>query len=196
MRAAAQFEIVGHDHERGIALAIQIEEKVRDLLAGRAVEVAGRFVGEQDDGLVREGARDPDALLFAPGKLGWVVVQPRAEPDALEQSPRRPFRVGCLRSPLRRQQFEGNEHVLERGQRGNQMEVLEDEPDPIGAQRCTLVFVEARERDAGDLDGRRNSADPARRATREASSSRSPKGPRHDDDLPPRARRDRRRRAP
>ena len=62
----------------------------RERFAGvRVVEVAGRFVGEDELGPVGQRPGDGDALLLPGGKLARQVVQLRFQPDALEQCPRK-----------------------------------------------------------------------------------------------------------
>jgi hypothetical protein len=57
---------VVRDHEQGrSALAVQLEEQIVDRLAGRAVEVAGGLVGEEQRRLEDHRARERDALLLA-----------------------------------------------------------------------------------------------------------------------------------
>ena len=55
--------------------------------AGGLVEIAGRFVGDDDGGIGRERAGERDALLLAAGKLGRIMVH------ALCQARRRPIRA-------------------------------------------------------------------------------------------------------
>ncbi len=50
----------------------ELAEELEDHLAGVRVEVAGRFVGEDDLGIVDQRAGDGDALLLAAGKLAWA----------------------------------------------------------------------------------------------------------------------------
>ena len=54
---------MGHDHER-LASRVQALEEPQDVEGGGAVEVAGRFVGKDNERLVgeRPGDRDPLAL--------------------------------------------------------------------------------------------------------------------------------------
>ena len=59
-----QLEIVrGHD-ERGASLAVEIEEKIRDGMAGFFVEIASGLVSEENARLIDESTSDRDALLF------------------------------------------------------------------------------------------------------------------------------------
>ena len=66
-RRSARFataESCGHDHEREPAVAPEPLEEVHDLVAGLLVEIAGRFVGQQQRRLLHERARDGDPLLL------------------------------------------------------------------------------------------------------------------------------------
>ena len=82
-----QLGIVRDEHERAAALAVDGHEQIDHLPAGGAVEIAGRLVGEQDRRIVRERARDRDALLLAARELRRIVMaaigrarRPRAAP--------------------------------------------------------------------------------------------------------------------
>src|SRR5258708_35893802 len=59
------------DHDDGDALVVEFLEHAHHLDGGLAVEVAGRFVGEEDLRLVDEGAGDGHALLLAARELDW-----------------------------------------------------------------------------------------------------------------------------
>ena len=52
-----------------------------DLDAGAAVEIAGRFVGQQHLRLVDERARNRHALLLAAGKLAGMMILAAGEAD-------------------------------------------------------------------------------------------------------------------
>ena len=73
--------VVGDQHQRGAALLAQGEHQVHDRLAGGAVEVAGRLVGQQQAGCRGEGAGQGDPLLLAAGELAGQVGQPVTQPD-------------------------------------------------------------------------------------------------------------------
>ncbi len=53
------------DHHDGQAITMLFRDEFEYLLAGRFVEVARGFVGEQDLGLVHQSAGDGDALALA-----------------------------------------------------------------------------------------------------------------------------------
>ena len=87
--------VLGHvgvvgDHEDGAAAAVgggggDLFEDFGHVLGVGFVEVAGGFVGEEDGGVVGEGAGDGDALLFAAGEIGGAAVGFGFEADLGEQ---------------------------------------------------------------------------------------------------------------
>src|SRR5436190_8567793 len=134
VRLAGELGIVRHQHHRRRAPAIDVDEQVDDLVAGAGIEVAGRLVGEQDRGLVGEGARDRHALLLASRELRRIVMAPRPEADLGQELIGADARIG-LPGDLER-----HAHVLPRGQRGQQVKELEDEADALAAEPRELVF--------------------------------------------------------
>ena len=66
-------------------LAVERDEQVHDLVAALAIEVAGRFIGEQDQRLGDDGARDGDALLLAAREFGRRVMLPAGQADARQR---------------------------------------------------------------------------------------------------------------
>jgi hypothetical protein len=48
-----------------VVVATDVVEKLDDVVARLGVEIARRFVGQNDIRRVEQGARDDDALLFA-----------------------------------------------------------------------------------------------------------------------------------
>ena len=91
----ADVVVVGDDGERH-AVAVQLVEHLQDRLRVRAVQVAGRFVGEQQARLGDQRPRDRDPLPFAAGQRGRREVHPVAEPDPVQRppGPRHPFPRG------------------------------------------------------------------------------------------------------
>ena len=129
--SARELGVVRDDEQRRAALAVELEEQLVDRLAGRAIEVAGRLVGEQQRRLEHHRARERHALLLAAGQLARPVREAVREADAAED-------VGgasCARARIgdaldqRR-----HHHVLERGELGQQVMELEDEADAAVAE--------------------------------------------------------------
>ena len=159
---AASADVVRDEQERRAALAIEPEHEVDDFHAGGVVEVAGRLVGHQQLGLAGEGARDGDPLLFAARELLRVVRRALRESDAREPVPR-------LRRGIRRAgELQREHHVLERGQRREQLERLEDETEQALPHRGARVLVEAGQRVAVEPDVAARSGGRAPRAGRAA----------------------------
>ena len=140
-----QLRIVRHEHERRAARPVHLEQQVDDVAARRAVEVAGRLVGQQDRRVVRERPRDRHALLLAARELRRVVMAAVRQARPRRAAPRaRAPRAGHARDLHRHQ------HVLERRQRRDQVKELEDEADLLAAQPRERVLAERRDVDAVD----------------------------------------------
>jgi hypothetical protein len=67
--ARGQSGVVSHDDDGRAPLLVDGEKQVVDLRAGRGIEVARRFVGEEELWLEDDGASQRHALLLAPGQL-------------------------------------------------------------------------------------------------------------------------------
>ena len=63
MRVFGDVVFVGDQHD-GVAFAMQAIEERHDLVAGLRVEVAGRFVGEDDRRPIDQRTRDGNALAL------------------------------------------------------------------------------------------------------------------------------------
>jgi hypothetical protein len=117
---------VRHQHQ-GRAQRTDDAEHERHHLFGRAlVEIARRLVSQQHRRTVDQGAGERDPLAFAAGKLRGQMVRPGGETDLSEQLVGAGLRLGH-RNPG---DAGGQRDVLQRGQLGHQLVVLEDEADP------------------------------------------------------------------
>jgi acyl-CoA thioesterase I len=137
--ALGELGIVGDEDEGRAALAVHLEEQVDDLLAGLRIEVARGLVGEEEPRFGHEGACEGDALLLAPGELARIVSEPLGEPHAIEHAPRARFGIGPA------VQFEGQHHVLQGGQRGQELERLENEAHHLPAKPRASILGEREE---------------------------------------------------
>src|SRR5271166_370781 len=135
---AGNNRVVGH-HDDGSSLLVQFAQQAQDNLLVRGVEVSRGLVGEYDLGIVDQGARDADALLFAAGKLGGNVVSALFQSHALQ---------GFERFLLVRHAVEvlGQHYVFEGREIGDQVELLEHETNLLGSH--SIQFVR---RDVGDI---------------------------------------------
>jgi hypothetical protein len=113
----------------------------QELGAGPPVQVSGRFVGEDDGGLVDQCTRDGGPLHLAAGQLTGRRVE--AVTDA--QVPRqhgRGFARGSGPDPV---QQERHGDVLPRAQARREVEELEDESDASPAQQRELRIAQRSE---------------------------------------------------
>ena len=55
------------DHQQRLTLHHQLGEQVEDIACGAGIQVAGWLVGDQQIGIVRQGAGDGGALLLTSG---------------------------------------------------------------------------------------------------------------------------------
>ena len=127
--------IVGDDDHGDAPGPVQVPQQGHDLGPGGLVQVAGGLVGEHHGGIPGQGPGDGDPLLLAAGQLAGPVPQPVAEADQLQQG------AGGLPPPgggdASVEQSGG--HVLDRGQRVEQEELLEHDADPDRPQPGQLT---------------------------------------------------------
>ena len=83
MKFLDQAKVVAGD-EYGDADLVEIDENLHDLARKYGVEISGRFVGEQQHGLVYHSARDTDALLFATGQGAGIGPGPVCQSEPFE----------------------------------------------------------------------------------------------------------------
>ena len=79
-RFASDIIFVRHDDD-GVAVGVEVAEEIEDFAAGLRIEVARRFVGEEERRFVHERAGDGDALALAAGEFVGLVVHAVAEAD-------------------------------------------------------------------------------------------------------------------
>jgi hypothetical protein len=126
------------DEDDGVALGVEVVEEGHDLDGGFGVEVAGGLIGEDDGGLVDEGAGDGDALALAAGEFVGLMVHALAEVDGFEDELGAGDAFGGGGSVV----DEGELNVMQSGGAGEQVEGLEDETDLLVADAGELVVVE------------------------------------------------------
>ena len=131
----AHFVLV-RDEQNRAAFSVQVVEEVQDVLGAFAVQVPGRFVRQQHGGVLHERAGNGDALLLPPGEFVGFVVQPFAQPHALQGASRQPLAFTHGRATVRQGEF----HVLQGAGAGQQVERLEHEPDPFVPNTGQAVF--------------------------------------------------------
>ena len=120
--------VVG-DHDDGLPELVHAATQQGEHVGGGAgVEVAGGFVGEDHCWAAGEGSGAGHPLLLAAGQLAGAVSEAGAQVDGVDDLVQ-PGRVGGAAGDVG-----GQGDVLQGGQRGQQVERLEDEPDPVPPQ--------------------------------------------------------------
>src|SRR5580765_1253668 len=72
------------DHDDGYSAVVELLENIHDFDTRVSIEIAGRFVREDERRVVAESAGDGDALLLSAGKLVWMVPGAPGEADGFE----------------------------------------------------------------------------------------------------------------
>lgn len=149
MGAAREIEVVGHEHERGPLLTVEFLHEFHHGRAGTRVEVSGGLVGKQDSRTVRKGPRQRDALLLPTRKLRRVVVETVAETDSFQKHS---SAVPVVGGTFAAHQLERHENVLEGGERGQEVERLEDKAYVSGSKPGSTVLGQGEEVFSGQED--------------------------------------------
>ena len=121
--------------ECGALRAVHLQQQFDDLRASGGVQVAGGFIREQYLGSGDEGACDGHTLLFAAGKVFGQMTEALMQADAVQG-----LRGACARIS-RTVQFQRQHHVLQRGERRQQLEGLEHEASQATAQARTAILI-------------------------------------------------------
>jgi hypothetical protein len=128
--------IVG-DHDDGVAFGMEITQQGHDPLLVVLVEIAGRLVGEDDLGLIDQGAGNTDALLLAARELSGQMVKPMAKADPIEG-------VTGLTLVDNAMEILCQHDVLERCEVGDEVELLEDQTDGITSKAGKIAAAQGR----------------------------------------------------
>ena len=127
-----------------IPSCVQLVEHFEDRLRVGAVQVAGRFVGEQQARLGDQRPRDRDPLPLTTGQRGRREVHPVRQPDPLQGHPG----PGHPLAPRHPDVHHRQRDVLQHGPVVEQVERLEHEPDPLTPQYGATPFAQAHRVDA------------------------------------------------
>jgi hypothetical protein len=124
---ARNIVIVSNNDNGDAFLLVELLQNAQNILGRARIQVASRFVCEQDRRPVYERTRDGDALLFAARHLRRFVVHAIAQPDESQKFFRAlpPF----IFRNLIRGIVERHQNVFQRTRSGQQIKILEDESD-------------------------------------------------------------------
>ena len=139
--------LVRHQDDRDAFLAIELRQRLHDLVRGTRVEIAGRLVGKEQARRIDQGPRDRDPLLLAAGKLARACF-PRDRRARGGPTPPAPGRnAPCARTfPLPNRA--AARPRFPRARARQQVEALEDKAEPLAADAGELGLRQARDIDA------------------------------------------------
>ncbi len=135
LRHGGEDRVVGDEQDRDAEAVVQVGHEVHDGPPVRAVEVARRLVGEDDRGVDYERACDGDALLLAARERGRMVLGAMTNLDEIQRLDDTPVDL-ALRDVV---ENEGHADVLLSGEKGEEIEGLEDVADPPAAELGGLL---------------------------------------------------------
>ncbi len=135
---AAHAQVVG-DHDAYTVLFVdELGEGFDDLEGKGGIETGSRFVGEDEFGIVNEGAGDGYALALAAGKLGGQVLESIAEAQTLEKLLGACFAGGIQTAVQAQHQLD----VFLDIEKVDQIVGLEGEADLLTPEPCALGFAQ------------------------------------------------------
>ena len=137
--------VVAHEQKGGAVFPADLADQLQGLAGAATVEVARRFVGQDELRMVGQRAGHGDALLLAGGELPGKMPQAGPEPDPPEHVPR----VGPVGSAAERH---AQDHVLEDRVALEQVEGLENVAELLGAHPVAAGLGKFRDVHAVDLD--------------------------------------------
>ena len=140
---------MGDENQGHAARGAGLEQEIGDLPPGRAVEIAGRLVGDHQGRAGGEGTGNGDALLLAARQLTRIMGQ------ALPEAHRAQLGLGAREGVPFARQLQGHGHVLERRHVGDEVEGLEHDADIATPKGGHLVLGQIRDVRAHHLDSAR-----------------------------------------
>ena len=138
MADGGRFFAVRDEHEGGVRFVGQLAQQAKNVFAAGGIEIAGRFVGENERGPMDEGAGDRDALLLAAGELARQGGGAGSEADAFEQGGDTGFAFGGRDADELERQLD----VFGGSESRQQVEELEDGSDLFAAKAGEGIAVE------------------------------------------------------
>ncbi|MNI63389.1 hypothetical protein D3C73_1187550 [compost metagenome] len=137
LRARGQFRVVG-DHHDGGASGVDLLQQFHHSARHLRVQVAGRFVGQQQARAAGQGTGNRRALLLAAGEFVRVVLHARTQADLAQ----RLLDALAALAGAHLAVAQRHVHVVEQVEVRNQVEALEDEADLLVAQAAARIIAE------------------------------------------------------
>jgi hypothetical protein len=137
--AAGQIEIMGRNQGANALLRYEAKKFGMNLVGRVWVKVAGRLIGEEQQGPIGKGPGNRHSLLFAARELGWAVIEAVRKTQTDEEFPA-PFHrcpAGLAGNQLR------NDNVLQSIKFGEKMVELVDETDADTPHAGARLIIES-----------------------------------------------------
>src|SRR6516164_2644057 len=126
------------DHDDGTTVAVKVLEQGQDLVAGPAIERAGRLVGQDEYRIIHHRARNDDALLLASGELIRPMMAAVGEADPVE----RPFGSASSFAATSARVNKGQFDIFQCAGPRQKRRDLKDETDVLAPDGRADVFVQ------------------------------------------------------
>ncbi len=134
--------LVMRDLDDGRTLLVEPLEELHDLFALARMQVACRFVGENQLGIRDHRARNRDQLLLPSRKLIGIEILFTHHVETVERVTDDALALGFFDVPVRERDIE----VFVNGQRIEQMVALEHEPDVLFVDLRSILLVQLMDR--------------------------------------------------
>jgi hypothetical protein len=134
LKPAGHIGRVSHQQQRHAMLRTGFADQFQNHVLISHIDIRRRLVGQQKRRAVGQRSGDGYSLLLADRQLARPMAQAVAQADSAEQLAGTGA-IGALAGKTHSQQ-----NILERGERRQQIERLEDKTDPLGAETITGRF--------------------------------------------------------
>src|SRR5262249_12012982 len=125
------------NHDDGTTVAVKVLEQGQNLVAGPAIQRAGRLVGQDESRIIPHRARNDGALLLASRELIRPVMGAVGEADPVE----RPFGSASSVPAASARVNKGQFDVFQRAGPWQKRRDLKDETNFLASNRRPDVFI-------------------------------------------------------
>lgn len=130
------------DQNDGVAVLMKFIKKEHDFVARGRIQVAGRFIGQEDGGPVDQSARDGDTLTLTAREFIGLMGHAVAQSDLLEDLGRDLTALVSGDSGIDERQL----HVVKRGAARQKIKSLKNEADFLIADIGQLIVIHIADR--------------------------------------------------
>ena len=136
-----------HEDQGGAVIAMERLEQLHHVLARSRIQVAGRFVCQQNRWVTGKGSGHRHPLLFASRELDGIMMEPFSQAHGIQQ-----FRRAILRR-AHPGQLQRHQDIFQCREGGNEVKGLKDVADVIATEPRQGTFTHRRDFDAVQRDG-------------------------------------------